>query len=158
MNELGSWNSMFWRFYGIDDDDVEIMLSRDADSRLSMREKICVDEFLASDKLFHSIIDHPFHNDIMGGMWGVKKGIITNIKSLIESWEKTDEWQTDQSFLNTIIKPMVTNTYFLHDSTHLQNIPVKRENYQYIGEAYDCYGSRTEHWCVFTFPEYKHLN
>ena len=134
MDEEGNWNSMFWRFYAIDDDDVEIMISRDADSRLSLREKLCVDEFMKSDKLFHSIIDHPFHGGIMGGMWGAKKGLITNIKSLINSWEKTNEWQTDQSFLNTIIRPIIQNSYLLHDSINLKNIPSKRENYEYIGE------------------------
>ena len=131
MDEEGNWNSMFWRFYAIDDDDVEIMISRDADSRLSLREKLCVDEFMKSDKLFHSIIDHPFHGGIMGGMWGAKKGLITNIKSLINSWEKTNEWQTDQSFLNTIIRPIIQNSYLLHDSINLKNIPSKRENYEY---------------------------
>lgn len=157
MNENGEWNSMFWRFYPISEDDVEIMLSRDCDSRLSKREKICVDEFLSSEKLFHSMRDHPFHDGIMGGMWGAKKGVLKNIKNLIYDWPKTNQWQTDQSFLNTIVFPMVSDQMLLHDSIHLKNIPIKRENYEYIGEAFGGYDDRTEHWCVFTFPEFSHL-
>jgi hypothetical protein len=156
MDEYGDWNSMFWRFYPVDDPDVKIMISRDADSRLSIREKLCVDEFIKSDKLFHSIIDHPFHNGIMGGMWGVKNNFITNMKSMTNSWYKTNRWQTDQSFLNTIIMPIINNSYLLHDSINLKNIPHKREDYKYIGESLDSNDVRSEHWCVFTFPEYFH--
>jgi hypothetical protein len=38
-----------------------------------MREKYCVDEFINSDKKFHRMLDHPWHNGIMGGMWGAKR-------------------------------------------------------------------------------------
>jgi hypothetical protein len=64
---------MMWRFLAIDDDDVEIMIVRDADARLSYREKKCVDLFIESDMLLHSIRDNISHFDIMGGMWGLKK-------------------------------------------------------------------------------------
>lgn len=150
MNEAGDWNSMFWRFIAIDDSDVEIMLSRDADSRLSIREKVCVDEFIKSDKMFHSIIDHPFHGGIMGGMWGIKKGLIPSIGQLISSWEKTNEWQTDQSFLNKVIQPIVrdNNTWLLHDSIELKNFPTKRENYHFVGEIFGPEDDRYDHYCV----------
>lgn len=157
MNEEGSWNSMFWRFLPISDDDTEIMLSRDADSRLNMREKMCVDEFIQSDKLFHSMRDHPYHNGIMGGMWGAKKGILGNMDELINGWEKTDKLQTDQSFLNTIVYPIISETYLLHDSIHIKNFPCKREDYMYVGESYNSDGGRTELWCLFTWDQYKDL-
>lgn len=158
MAEEGEWNSMFWRFLPIGEDGVEIMLSRDCDSRLSMREKYCVDEFINSNMNFHCMRDHPFHDGIMGGMWGAKKGVLSNINELINNWPKTNQWQTDQSFLNNVVEPLITNTKFLHDSIHLKNFPTKREDYKYVGEAYDINGVRTEHWVVFTFDEFKHLN
>lgn len=158
MDEQGEWNSMFWRFFPISDSDVEIMLSRDCDSRLSEREKLCIDEFINSDKKFHTMRDHPWHNGIMGGMWGAKKGILNNIKELIENWPKTNQWQTDQSFLNTVIEPMVRNEILLHDSIHLNNFPTKRENYKFVGEVYDASENRYEHWCVFEQDQFKHLS
>lgn len=158
MEHQGEWNSMFWRFLPISEDDVELMISRDCDSRLSMREKYCVDEFINSDKKFHRMLDHPWHNGIMGGMWGAKKGILSNMKNLIDGWSKTNEWQTDQSFLNTIIAPIVLETTLTHDSINLQNFPTKRENYNFVGEVYGADEIRYEHWCVFTFPEFKHLD
>ncbi len=39
MDEEGSWNGMFWRFSPASDPNVDVVLSRDTDSRLSLREK-----------------------------------------------------------------------------------------------------------------------
>ena len=157
MDEDGEWNSMFWRFYPIADEDTEIMLSRDCDSRLSLREKLCVDEFIKSDKLFHTMVDHPFHGGIMGGMWGAKNGILKEMKSLIDSWEKTNEWQTDQSFLRHVISPMVSEIIMIHDSINLKNFPSKRENYHFVGEVFDGNDNRYEHYGVLGLPEYEGL-
>jgi hypothetical protein len=158
MDEDGGWNSMFWRFYPISENDVDIMISRDCDSRLSIREKLCIEEFEKSDKLFHAMLDHPWHNGIMGGMWGAKKGILENIKELIESWPKSGAWQTDQSFLNSVVSPIVSEVILVHDSINKRNFPSKRVNYEFVGEVYDANDGRYEHYCLFTWPEYEHLN
>jgi hypothetical protein len=157
MNEDGEWNSMFWRFLPIADEDTEIMISRDCDSRLSIREKLCIDEFIKSEKMFHTMTDHPFHGGIMGGMWGAKKGILENMVKLIEGWEKTNQWQTDQSFLNQVVRPIVNETMLIHDSITLKNFPSKRENYHFVGEIFDSNDNRAEHWGVFTNPNYNDL-
>jgi len=149
MDESGDWNSMFWRFMTIDEDDVTINLSRDTDSRLSMREKLCVDEFINSDKLFHNMIDHPWHAGIMGGMHGIKKGLVDNMSHLISQWSKTNQWQTDQQFLNSIIAPIASQSILLHDSIHLNNFPSERENYHFVGEIFDQDDNRGEHYSVF---------
>ena len=74
MGESGDWTSMFWRFYPASEPDVDIFIVRDTDSRLSMREKYAVDEWISSNKGLHIMRDHPYHNSlIMGGMWGMKK-------------------------------------------------------------------------------------
>jgi protein O-GlcNAc transferase len=154
MDESGEWNSMFWRFYPISDDDTEIMISRDCDSRLSIREKLCVDEFVNSDKMFHTMTDHPFHGGIMGGMWGAKKGILKKMKELIDNWPKTNQWQTDQSFLNHVISPLVAETIIIHDSINLKNFPTKRENYHFVGEVFDGNDNRFDHYGVLMQPQY----
>ena len=148
MDEDGDWNGMFWRFFPISEDDVEIMISRDSDSRLSFREKSCVDEFINSNKLFHNMNDHPFHNGIMGGMWGVKKGILKNIKNLINEWPKNNKWQVDQSFLNNIIYPLVKETMLVHDSNYLNNFPTERENFHFVGEVFDENDNRYDHYTL----------
>lgn len=116
MNEQGDWNGMFWRFYPASDSDVEVMISRDADSRLTEREKLAVDEWLASDKDFHIMRDHPAHGTaILGGMWGAKSGSIPEMKSLILQYSKGNFWQVDQNFLKEKIYPIVKHNSYVHD-------------------------------------------
>ena len=44
MDEDGDWSGMFWRFHPCSEEDVDVVLSRDTDSRLTQREKDAVDE------------------------------------------------------------------------------------------------------------------
>ncbi len=141
MDVDGDWTGMFWRFYTCEDSDI--MLSRDTDSRLSNREKLAVDEWLESDKDFHIMRDHPYHNtEILGGMWGVRNGLLNNIKSLINEYTKGDFWQVDQNFLNQIIYPIVIDKSFIHDSYFSYNInskkfPSERINREFVGDVFD---------------------
>jgi hypothetical protein len=65
---------MMWRFEPIDDPEVEIIMSRDTDTRFTQREKLAVNEWLSTNKTFHIMRDHPHHNFcILGGMFGTKK-------------------------------------------------------------------------------------
>ena len=122
-------SSMMWRFLPIDEPDVEVMISRDADSRLSWREKKCVDIFLESDKLLHSIRDEVNHDKIMGGMWGIKKNNRIKIKNLIQKWEGGDGYGSDQNFVREIIEPKFVDSYIVHCSKHLKTFPIiKTEN------------------------------
>ena len=100
MNESGNWTGMFWRFYAASDQNVSVMISRDTDSRLTKREKAAVDEWLASDKDFHIMRDHPQHaTEILGGMWGVRNRLLIGMVSGINDYAKGDFWQVDQNFL-----------------------------------------------------------
>lgn len=141
----GNNTGMFWRFLPIDEDDVSVMLSRDTDSRLSLREKAAVDEWLYSDKAFHIMRDHPWHAiEILGGMWGIKKTANIKFKPLIDSYRNkdTDQKGIDQNFLREIIYPMVKNVCMVHDeffnyeSFH-KPFPIKRIGQQFVGEIFN---------------------
>jgi hypothetical protein len=141
MDVDGDWTGMFWRFYACEDS--EIMLSRDTDSRLSLREKLAVDEWLNSDKDFHIMRDHPYHNtEILGGMWGVRNGLLKNIKELINDYTKGDFWQVDQNFLREKIHPLVVNKNFTHDSylnytPDSKPFPSERINREFVGDVFN---------------------
>ena len=111
------WNGMFWRFFAADSHDT--MISRDTDSRLSEREKSAIDEWLDSDKDFHIMRDHPYHaTEILGGMWGVRNGVLKGIKGMIKEYNKgafDDKYQVDQNFLKEIVYPMVKDNALVHD-------------------------------------------
>lgn len=120
-----SSEAMLWRFLPASEDDVEVMISRDADSWLSYREFACVEEFLKSEKTFHIIRDHCYHSKkIMGGMWGAKKGAIPNMKELVDEYVKNNKF--DQEFLAEQIYPKVIGNAMVH-----------------LGDQYDNSGRRT---------------
>tara|TARA_R110000796_G_scaffold251311_1_gene382389 strand:- start:97 stop:735 length:639 start_codon:yes stop_codon:yes gene_type:complete len=138
-----SWNGMFWRFFPADSDDT--MISRDTDSRLSVREHAAVQEWLSSDKDFHIIRDHPYHaTEILGGMWGVRNGLLKGIKASIDNYDKgefDDKWQVDQNFLRDVIFPTVQDKSFVHDEFFekkpFPNNAPSRTNTDFIGQVYN---------------------
>lgn len=136
MPENMQYQYMMWRFLPISDDDVEVMLSRDADSRLSYREKVSVDIFLESEFLLHSIRDQRNHDDIMGGMWGMKKNNRINMRKLVESWDGHLGYNSDQEFLRKKIKPHFHDSCLTHCSFYLKNYPIEPENHFFVGQVF----------------------
>ena len=139
MDVDGDWTGMFWRFYPAGEQDVDVVIIRDCDSRLNNREKEAVNEWLNSDKGFHIMRDHPYHKtEILGGMWGSKKGVTPNIKQQIESYIKGDFWQVDQNFLRDIIYPIVKNNSLVHDEFFDKKpFPSKNEPKRFVGQAFN---------------------
>jgi hypothetical protein len=141
MDEDGDWTGMFWRFLACKDGDV--MISRDTDSRLSLREKLAVDEWLKSDKDFHIMRDHPYHTtEILGGMWGCRNGILNDIESEIIKYNKGNFWQVDQNFLKEKIYPKILKNSLTHDSffkieVNTKPFPSERVNKEFVGDVFD---------------------
>jgi len=141
MSEPSNWTGMFWRFFACENSDI--MLSRDTDSRLSTREVNAVNEWLSSDKDFHIMRDHPHHNAlIMGGMWGCRGGLLSDIRKLINGYVKGDFWQVDQNFLRDVIYRKVQSDTFIHDSffsyeKFAKKFPDKRIDKEFVGDVFD---------------------
>lgn len=153
MDEDGDWNGMFWRFYACEDADV--MISRDTDSRLSVREKLAVDEWLNSEKDFHIMRDHPYHNvSILGGMWGARNGILKNIIPIINQYNKGNFWQVDQNFLREKIYPIIKDNSFIHDEfmkfeNWSKSFPNERKNKEFVGDVFDSNNARHPEYYKF---------
>jgi len=139
MNEIGDWSGMFWRFYPASESDVGIMISRDTDSRLNIREKAAVDEWLESNKDFHIMRDHPYHaTEILGGMWGVRNQLLSNMRQMIYEYIKGDFWQVDQNFLKEKVYPLIKENTLIHDEFFEKKpFPHLRASYEFIGQAFD---------------------
>ncbi len=117
--------SMLWRLEPADDDSVEILLSRDTDSRLSLREAFAVNEFVESNYALHVMRDHPQHYpNILGGMFGVRPSKVKFCKTL-STWENeiaefykyTPFTTDDQLFLTNALytKCINRNLVIIHD-------------------------------------------
>lgn len=150
VNQPGDWRGMFWRFKAAADPSCEAMISRDCDSRLSIREKTAVDEWLASDELIHVMRDHPHHSvPILGGMFGLKKGIFDNLDQEISEFLQESSlrdggnyWQVDQEFLAQYVFTK-TRRILTHDDgfwTHLwggRPFPNPRNGLEFVGQVFD---------------------
>jgi len=124
------WEGMFWRFYPLDSDDIDIVISRDCDSRITEREMNLVNQWINSDKCFHIIRDHPAHGiEILGGTWGAKvkkfqelsknhdlKPIDFYKKKFYELYPRDQERQPDQIFLKDYIFPIIKDSNLTHIS------------------------------------------
>jgi len=122
--ELGiqDWPGTFWRFYAVCMPDVQYSIFRDVDSILSLREKVLIDEWLASGKPFHVIRDWYSHQDlILAGLWGAYAPLLGNMKSLVSDYIRTQylhPTHADQEFLAACIWPRIRPFMLEHDSIH----------------------------------------
>ena len=152
----GDWTGMFWRFSLIDSGEYDYVIVRDIDSRLSFREKVAVDEWIASGKKFHILRDNVQHNtEILGGMWGVTKGVM-NFTQLISSYAGCgDYWQTDQNFLRDVVWSTASQSNVTHDEFFVKSkFPFgTRHPAHFVGQAYDgdgtVLGSTESFWDYF---------
>ena len=146
MDDKCDWTGMFWRFLGASDPTVDIMICRDVDSRLIKRDKLAVDEWMKSDKLFHIMRDHQYHGvPILGGMWGARGGVLIQIKKLIEDYQRGNFKGVDQNFLAEKIYPLIKNVSLVHDEFFEQKPFPKdsgpRDFRHFVGQAYNGDGS-----------------
>jgi hypothetical protein len=110
---------LLWRFEVIADPAVCRFLIRDADSLLTVKERIAVDAWLASSFHFHAMRDWYTHTDlILAGMWGGVGGILPAPAELMRArtfWRaETDH--LDQDLLSETVWPAIRRNILIHDS------------------------------------------
>jgi hypothetical protein len=139
-------NKGMWRFLASDLEDCEYVIFRDCDSRISIREKLAVDEWIISKKSLHVMRDHPYHRipagiktmGILAGMWGLKGGIIP-VKDMINKFPQSMNmsYGIDQTFLKNIYF-IFSDDMIVHDEFFGgKSFPIKREHCRFIGERID---------------------
>jgi len=142
-NERGRSGS-FWRFIASCDKNVDIFLSRDTDSRLSLRERQAVNDWLSSKKNFHIMRDHPRHTQpIIAGMWGCRNLIMRklNFMDLIKNYRKKHKYGDDEYFLGNVIYPLVKDDCFEHSSCKTKHankthpFPSNKTNNEFVGKV-----------------------
>lgn len=142
-NWVEDWRLMLARFLPASEDDVEVMISRDCDSRLSHREAAAVRQWLDSSFLVHSMSDHPWHfhprQGLMGGMCGFKRFAYPDMASqILWFYEETHPvWQCDQDFLKNVVLPHIVNEVYPHSDLHpgCHRFPIKRQHLEFVGSV-----------------------
>jgi hypothetical protein len=152
--DLTTVKPMMWRFESIDYPDVEVNLSRDVDTKILLREKLAVDEWLKSEFVCHIMRDHPWHLfPIQGGMFGMKKSIV-NWSEKINEFVQQSNYSYDQHFLKNIIYPIFKDNCMIHASFNkiegdkCRDFPIgfEEDDYRFVGEyVYDDESRNQEH-------------
>ena len=118
VNEPENSISRMWRFRAVLDPSVDVVLSRDADARLSYREVIAHQEFLDSPFGFHIIRDHPTGHGylISAGMFACKNKSMHFFEKLWSETPLRDTYMQDQEFLSSQIYPQIAGNCLVHDA------------------------------------------
>jgi hypothetical protein len=83
---------------------------RDADSRITERDRWCIAEFLKSDKKYHIIRDHYWHKSpIMAGMFGWKETLNVELDTVHDQG-----YSIDEALLKEHVYPLIKNNALVH--------------------------------------------
>lgn len=110
---------LLWRFAVVADPAVRRFLVRDADSLLTVKERVAVDAWLASSFHFHVMRDFYTHTDLMlAGMWGGVGGILPDPETLMAHFRgwRAEGNHVDQDLLSELIWPSIRGHCLVHDS------------------------------------------
>ena len=134
MKDEGGFAGTFWRFLVADDPTVGRFMIRDADSRIGLREKAAVAEWIESGRPFHVMRDALVHCDlILAGLWGGCAGMLPDMSRMMETYAEKSPKFADQNFLAIKVWPLIKQHVLIHDS------------------HYRCFGSKP-------FPDNAHSN
>ena len=120
---LGEPN-MIRRFFAIDEPDVELMMVRDADSRIHWKDRWAIRDFLSKPEFIaHTVRDHKEHTArIMGGIWGIRKSAGLHMQTEYANYHEDKSLghrlAHDQNFLGDVIYPKVLPKLLIHYSFH----------------------------------------
>lgn len=144
VEEPEDFTATFWRYRALEDKDFDYWLFRDTDSRPILRERLAVAEWLESDKTFHVMRDHPYHNvPIMAGLWGVKnKRTTQNLHKLFRFRKMKSYYQVDQMYLHVTVWRMAKYDLMAHVDckhtfgTETRPFPVPITDEGFVGEGF----------------------
>jgi hypothetical protein len=116
------------RFFAIDDPVVEVVLMRDADSRVHWKDRWAINDFLSTRHGAHIVRDHEQHGAyILAGLWGIRKGVLPfSVRAAFEAWtpvhlgsgdpKDPTSFGMDQNFLTHVLYPVIRSTALIHYS------------------------------------------
>jgi hypothetical protein len=107
----------YWRFFPLYESEDNIVMVRDPDSRITIREKMCIDEWLASGKKFHTFKDHEAHYEfpIIGCAYAYRGKFDDRTLEIMKYFMNHHKYYlSDQIFLRDVIYPQVKDDMMLH--------------------------------------------
>jgi hypothetical protein len=131
----------FWRFLAAFESDDNIVLSRDTDSRLSQREKECVEKWLTVAEKYSIIRDHVRHYDfpMLAGMWGYKGKLSAEFLDKLLMYAKRNFYTIDQIYLHDVVWKEAQNDSLIFGLSEDPKFNASRFEIlpNFIGQGYD---------------------
>lgn len=168
----GQYGGTFWRFFAVNDKNIDRVIIRDADSVFMPREQAAVHEWIKSTFKWHIMHDHPYHTlPMLAGMWAVRR-LQSELRAVPLSLVKdlyyknsavqrlTDSRQGDQTFLDRYLWPEAKKGVLVHDSFTCGSYPTlakkpfpvpRRAPWEFVGNPnmesknYEYFSETT--WC-----------
>jgi hypothetical protein len=148
------WFANAWRFLAFSDREVDVVLIRDIDARLTVRERRAYEEWLDSGLDFHVMKDHKIGHKgwpMSAGMWGGYADKLRNMATMMGMFmqEETNRgpYLSDQKFLSQRVWVRVEKSCMIHDSffdtkvtapSVTKKFPIELENpANHVGAALD---------------------
>lgn len=147
-NALGPIN-MIHRFYAIDELNVDIMMVRDADSRVHWKDRWAIREFVRQPHyIAHTIRDHVEHTaHMMGGLWGLRKSAGIHMGNEYKCYNEDSSLGHrnghDQNFLADAVYPKVVSRMLVHYSNNRRRIGENAVEFPFVWKN-DVYCGRVE--------------
>lgn len=116
---LPAHRRLLWRFEAFADPNVSRFLIRDADSLLTVKERVAIDDWLRSGRRFHTMRDYCTHTDLLlAGLWGGVGGILPPPSALLDAFIgfRVENTHIDQDLLTETVWPIVRDDILIHDS------------------------------------------
>lgn len=162
---LGAPN-MIHRFYAIDEPEVDLMMVRDADSRIHWKDRWAIQNFVASPQyVAHTIRDNIMHTaHMMGGLWGIRKSAGINLHELYTAYKEDlslgHRLAHDQNFLADALYPLVKSRMLVHYSNgrkmpgeHAVEFPFNWTNDVYCGRIETGFIDRPDPKPLLSLPQ-----
>jgi len=134
--KVGAINMMF-RYMALQEADIGF--SRDADSRITERDRWCIDRFLESSYSYHIIRDHIWHKSkIMAGLFGWKEKA-----TVLFDKDAPSVYGIDEQILSDQFYPRIRDRTLVHTNIngyigeHTERIEhPHKDAYDFIGNVY----------------------
>ena len=135
---------VFWR-------GVVRYVVRDCDSRLSLREKTAVDEWIASGRTYHFMRDHPKHvNAWMQGMYGVKgyalRGIVQALRCVPDEYGGVNPLAGEMYAKISPYDRIVHGEFHQEQFADQRPFPTPREGKRFVGEIFNEINEPNDDW------------
>lgn len=143
IDKSGQPNGVFWRFEPLFESDDNIVIVRDTDGRVTVREQMAVEEWLKSSKTFHTFRDHEAHYEfpIIACAFGYKGKLENKIFEIMNKFVSNPFYYTnDQVFLRDVVFPVVRYNALIHCMKEGWFADTRQKlvnKYDFCGNGYD---------------------